>query len=360
MNVVAPVPKPAPTSAPGVHEISTFLPGRLEFEHELDNEAEDLVKDMEFGVVMKYGGGQMPVDENDVDVLARVKLEEERRKGRELSVDGVESVASIPNGHDSSSSLKAIKKVTDEAIDASTETDPNAEEPTLPPPDESDDSVDFKLTLLQIYIQRVDKRLENKAIIFDRGLLEYRKVCLGLIRSHCCVSLYLNCITRCKPTKRNVRRMRKILRTVFGLSRSFRLQKITRLSSTGLSVSSPSTFLCVNNEIIHIRLDESVLRMRIQELQLYRRMGLTTAADIERYESDVAKRVRVNFITLSWLTEVLQVQAKAQLASNYSERLQFESAVALSRPGPDARRGSAMSVDEEGHKDGEAASRPPV
>lgn len=191
MNVVAPVPKPAPTSAPGVHEISTFLPGRLEFEHELDNEAEDLVKDMEFGVVMKYGGGQMPVDENDVDVLARVKLEEERRKGRELSVDGVESVASIPNGHDSSSSLKAIKKVTDEAIDASTETDPNAEEPTLPPPDESDDSVDFKLTLLQIYIQRVDKRLENKAIIFDRGLLEYRKVCLGLIRSHCCVSLYL-------------------------------------------------------------------------------------------------------------------------------------------------------------------------
>lgn len=167
-----------------------------------------------------------------------------------------------------------------------------------------------------------------------------------------------NCITRCKPTKRNVRRMRKILRTVFGLSRSFRLQKITRLSSTGLSVSSPSTFLCVNNEIIHIRLDESVLRKRIQELQLYRRMGLTTAADIERYESDVAKRVRVNFITLSWLTEVLQVQAKAQLASNYSERLQFRVGSGPVSTGPDARRGSAMSVDEEGHKDGEAASRP--
>lgn len=175
MNVAAPAPKPAPTSAPGVHEISTFLPGRLEFEHELDNEAEDLVKDMEFGVVMKYGGGQMPVDENDVDVLARVKLEDERRKGREMSVDGVDSVASMPNGHDSSSSLKGIKKASDEGTDASTD-DPNAEEPTLPPPDESDDSVEFKLTLLHVYLQRVDKRLENKAVIFDRGLLEYRKV----------------------------------------------------------------------------------------------------------------------------------------------------------------------------------------
>lgn len=151
-----------------------FLPGRLEFEHEIDNEAEDLVKDMEFGVVLKYGGGQMPVDENDVDVLARVKLEDERRKGREMSVDGVESVASMPNGHDSSSSLKGVKKIADEAADGSD--DPNAEEPTLPPPDESDDSVEFKLTLLQMYLQRVDKRLENKAIIFDRGLLEYRKV----------------------------------------------------------------------------------------------------------------------------------------------------------------------------------------
>jgi len=87
---------------------------------------------------------------------------------------------------------------------------------------------------------------------------------------------------------------------------------------------------------------ESVLRKRIQELQLYRRMGLTTAADIERYESDVAKRV----------------QAKAQLASNYSERLQFRVGSGPVSTGPDARRGSAMSVDEEGHKDGEAASRP--
>lgn len=37
--------------------------------------------------------------------------------------------------------------------------------------------------------------------------------------------------------------------------------------------------------------DEANLRKRIQELQTYRRLGLTTAADIEKYEVDLAKRV---------------------------------------------------------------------
>jgi hypothetical protein len=38
--------------------------------------------------------------------------------------------------------------------------------------------------------------------------------------------------------------------------------------------------------------DESMLRKKIQELQHYRRMGLTTAADIDKFENDVVKRVR--------------------------------------------------------------------
>ena len=59
----APTPKVPPTSAPAVHEIATFLPGRLEFEHELDNEAEDLVKDLEFGIVTQYGGDSIPFDD---------------------------------------------------------------------------------------------------------------------------------------------------------------------------------------------------------------------------------------------------------------------------------------------------------
>ena len=50
------------------------------------------------------------------------------------------------------------------------------EEPVLPPPYETRDSIDFKLTLLEMYNQRVEKRLEAKAIMFDRNLTEYKKV----------------------------------------------------------------------------------------------------------------------------------------------------------------------------------------
>lgn len=46
--------------------------------------------------------------------------------------------------------------------------------------------------------------------------------------------------------------------------------------------------MCVN-------LDEALLRKRIQELQQYRRLGLSTSADIDKYELDLAKRVRFLF-----------------------------------------------------------------
>lgn len=39
-------------------------------------------------------------------------------------------------------------------------------------------------------------------------------------------------------------------------------------------------------------IDEQVLRKRIQELQEYRRMGITTLAEAERYDRDKANRVR--------------------------------------------------------------------
>ncbi len=43
---------------------------------------------------------------------------------------------------------------------------------------------------------------------------------------------------------------------------------------------------------------EAILRKRIQELQHYRRMGLTTPADIDKYDMDVIKRVRTPFVVL--------------------------------------------------------------
>jgi hypothetical protein len=70
--------------------------------------------------------------------------------------------------------------------------------------------------------------------------------------------------------------------------------------------------------------DEAILRKRIQELQHYRRMGLTTAADIEKYEVDNNKRVcrqispdeRVFSMILSFDTDTSKSQS-------FSARLLF-------------------------------------
>lgn len=182
-----PPPKVAPTSQPAVHEIATYLPGRLEFEHEVDNEAEDLVKDLEFGVVSDYGGDQLPEDENDLDVRARVKWEEEKRSGvftgfRDPSLHagkGPPPVNGSVNGYHVNGDIKKVKSEDVSMINGNGD-DEAADEPIQPQPYETKDSIAFKLSLLEMYFQRVDKRLETKAVIFERGLLDYKKVYLYL------------------------------------------------------------------------------------------------------------------------------------------------------------------------------------
>jgi transcriptional adapter 2-alpha len=220
MNATAPPPpKIAPTSAPGVHEIATFLPGRLEFEHELDNDAEDLVKDLEFGVCLEFGGDEIIEDENDLDVRARIRWEEERSgtwtgstgksilggKGP-MPVNGL--VNGVVNGYHPPAvngdvvGRKSQSKSDDVTMtngNGSGDEDGNVEEPTQPPPIETQDSINFKLTLLEMYFQRVGKRLESKAIIFDRGLLEYKKVC-AFYTSGACVFISF---PRCKQQRRS-------------------------------------------------------------------------------------------------------------------------------------------------------------
>ena len=51
------------------------------------------------------------------------------------------------------------------------------------------------------------------------------------------------------------------------------------------STNNPESF-CSSLSVV-----EAMLRKRIQDLQHYRRMGLTTAADIDKYENDIFKRV---------------------------------------------------------------------
>jgi len=177
-----PVPGPAPTSAPAVHEIVGFLPGRLEFEHELDNDAEDLVKDLEFGVVLQYGGDKIPEDENDPDVKARRKWEEEKRLGIPHESSMPPALNGSTNGYHLNGIVKNESKSED--VEMANGTGEDEDEPTQPLPYETTESLNFKLTLLEMYFQRLEKRLESKAFMFDRGLLDYKKVRYYLVPLH--------------------------------------------------------------------------------------------------------------------------------------------------------------------------------
>ena len=187
---IAPPPRVVPVSAPGIHEIATFLPGRLEFEHELDNDAEDLVKDLEVGICLEFGGDNIMKDEDDLDVRARQRWQEERRAGVPIGSKtpsgayggkGLSNglINGAVNGHHAinGGALRSESQAkSEDATENGAGDDAAADEVTQPPPIETKESLDFKLTLLKMYIQRVEKRRENKAIIFDRGLLEYKKV----------------------------------------------------------------------------------------------------------------------------------------------------------------------------------------
>ncbi|KIM69612.1 hypothetical protein SCLCIDRAFT_1208081 [Scleroderma citrinum Foug A] len=257
---ILPPPKVPPTSAPGVHEIATFLPGRLEFEHELDNEAEELIKDLEFGICLQYGGDQIIEDVNDPDVKARTQMLEERKSNPLASLAGqtlMNGINNDLNGHYPINGDVPKKGPQPKSEETATEQqpsgdeDPNAEEPMQPPPYENDDSIAFKLTLIEMYNQRVAKRHEAKAIMYERGLLEYKKMQAA--------------------EKKRLKEEKDIVN---------RLRPFSRLQTA----EDYEVFVA---DILY----EAILRKRIQELQHYRRMGLMTPADIDKYEQDSIRRM---------------------------------------------------------------------
>ncbi|KAJ2919939.1 hypothetical protein MD484_g411, partial [Candolleomyces efflorescens] len=250
MNEMAPPPPgPPPASTPAVHEVYGFFPGRLEFEHELDNDADHLVKDLEFGIVLQFGGDQIPEDETDADVRARRKWEEEKRLGLHHHDS---SVTPGLNGSINGHQVNGIKKEPPKSEDVvmSNGTGDEEEEPSQPLPFETQDSLNFKLTLLEMYFQRLEKRLESKAFIFDRGLLEYKKIQAA--------------------EKKRPKEEREFLH---------RLRPFARIQSS-------EDYEAFTTDMLY----EAILRKKITELQNYRRLGLSTPADIERYILDSAKR----------------------------------------------------------------------
>ncbi|EEQ37812.1 hypothetical protein CLUG_01935 [Clavispora lusitaniae ATCC 42720] len=162
-NGPLPPPKAKPSaSVPLCHEIQGYMPGRLEFDHEAENDAEVPVKDMLFD------------------------------------------------------------------------------------PEDSAGDIELKLTVLDIYNSRLTTRAERKRILIANGLLDYRKnIALDKRKS--------------KEEKEHLRRINAFVR-----------------------IMTPKDFA----EFTADQLTELRCRMRIQQLQNWRRNGITTLEDGAKFEKD--------------------------------------------------------------------------
>ena len=134
------------------------MPGRLEFEHEAENDAEELIKDIEFGIVRAFGGDEQVQD--PADVARRMEAVKQRQEAAK-NLPKVD-----PNGTLRNTPVE-VKEEDDEGKD---------ELPPIPDAIETRESIDTKLALLHAYGDRLDKREHAKALLLDRGLLEARKV----------------------------------------------------------------------------------------------------------------------------------------------------------------------------------------
>lgn len=168
------------------------MPGRLEFETEWENDAEILIKDMEFGNVHRYGGDEQPSREDAMAAHAA-------REGLPIQVDTVvepgttrNPQASAPSnrglgagasgaegGASLASEMKADQNQTgDKGREGKEGKEEDKAEEVIQIWDEADDDLELKLTIMEIYNERIERRFDAKNFIFDRGLLEYKKIAL--------------------------------------------------------------------------------------------------------------------------------------------------------------------------------------
>ncbi|BGP17208.1 Transcriptional adapter ada2 [Rhodosporidiobolus nylandii] len=200
-----PMPPPKPmASAPTCHELGGYMPGRLEFEHEWENEAEMLIKDMEFGRVYHFGGETQPAAPPATPAEGAASAEEEKP---------------LPDGQNEG--------------------------------DEPEEELELKMAVLEMFNERYDKRMAAKEMIFDRGLINYKTMSAA-------------------ERKRSKEERDLITRT-----------KVFSRIQTAVD----------HEEFVDGLLYEVALRKRIAKLQSYRRAGITTLAEAERYEQAKQQRL---------------------------------------------------------------------
>ncbi|WVR03914.1 hypothetical protein IAU60_000913 [Kwoniella sp. DSM 27419] len=275
-----PPPNAAPlVSAPTNHEVAGYMPGRLEFEHEVDNDAEMAVKDMEFGLVYKYGGDEQPE--------AKVtKPPEEQEEDEDEEEDG-DKPDSNKKEEDIKIKSEEVKEEPEEQDDTQAEAGPSSSptkggsedkkdkgkgKATGPPmPDIEDElELEVKLAMLDIYFSKLDKRQDAKEIIFDRGLTEHKK---------------LQALERKRPKEE---------------------RELIQRYKVFAKLQTAQDFEVLIEGLIY----EQNLRKRIAELQEYRRMGITTNAEAEVYDNAKAARAGYRPIIQRDRPEILPMGAR--------------------------------------------------
>ncbi|GAA5935441.1 chromatin-binding transcription regulator ADA2 [Sporobolomyces koalae] len=219
-----PLPPPKPlASAPTCHEIGGFMPGRLEFEHEFENEAEVLIKDLEFGKVYHFGGQDQPAaPPPPPEQQASITLKEGDSGDLE---------------EDNDDEAKPAQSQQEGALGGEVDGEKEGDEP--------ENELELKMSVLEMFNEKYDKRMAAKDLIFDRGLINYKTISAA-------------------ERKRNKDERDLITRT-----------KVFARIQTARD----------HEEFVEGLLYEITLRKRIAELQDYRRNGVTTLAGAAQYDN---------------------------------------------------------------------------
>ncbi|SNX84681.1 related to ADA2 - general transcriptional adaptor or co-activator [Melanopsichium pennsylvanicum] len=240
-------------SAPTNHsELVGFMPGRLEFEHEYEQEAEHLIKDIEFGRVYEFGGADMPSEWEALGSKATQGHARMEASGR----GGPTSKKATQNAQDDKQANADGEAADDQPATADQEDkdkDKDAE-PEDKPFDWDEDPTDLhlKLTVIDMYNERLDRRLRRKHFIFERNLVDYRR--------------------NQAAERRRIKEERELL------SRTKHFAQM----QTALDYEDFINGLCY----------EEALRKAAAQLQHYRKVGILTLDDASTYERDKAERAR--------------------------------------------------------------------
>ena len=291
-------------SAPKTHsELSGFMPGRLEFEQEFEQDAEHAVKDMEFGLVYSFGGDTLPTESEalngktatqgkprmessgrggPVHVSTKVQDEPEEEtfadaldsQAEPMSIDGKneeplpaanqsQSQSQMQHVRDSSHTAAEPVKLEDET---GADTKAAAPAPQAEPASKSDEmhedaspdweedpmDLELKLAILDIYSEQLNRRSRKKQFLFERNLVDYRR--------------------NTAAERRRPKEERDLLA---------RIKHFATLQ-TATDFEELYQDLCY----------EEALKKTVRQLQHYRSLGITTLAEAARYDREHAERTK--------------------------------------------------------------------